>query len=70
MGTLNIDRYHATMGDASYKEATRLHDKPLSEAEATFYVTQRKLPLRPASATNAWRDCSSIAASTARACAF
>jgi len=35
------------MGDASYKEATRLHDKPLSEAEATFYVTQRKLPFAP-----------------------
>jgi nicotinate phosphoribosyltransferase len=47
MGTLNIDRYHATMGDASYKDETRLHDKPLSEAQATFYVTQRKLPFAP-----------------------
>src|SRR5881227_3412177 len=47
MGTLNIDRYHATMGDASYKDATRLHDRPLSESEATFYVTQRKLPFAP-----------------------
>ncbi|HEX8181313.1 MAG TPA: hypothetical protein VF525_17355 [Pyrinomonadaceae bacterium] len=47
MGTLNIDRYHATMGDASFKEATRLHDRPLSAAEATFYVTQRKLPFAP-----------------------
>lgn len=47
MGTLNIDRYHAAMGDASYKEATRLHDKLLSEAEARFYVTQRKLPFAP-----------------------
>lgn len=47
MGTLNIDRYHAAMGDASYKEVTRLRDKPLSEAEATFYVTQRKLPFAP-----------------------
>ncbi len=47
MGTLNIDRYHAAMGDASYKEATRLRDKSLSEAEATFYVTQRKLPFAP-----------------------
>ncbi len=47
MGTLNIDRYHATMGDASYKDETRLHDKALSEAEATFYVTQRKLPYAP-----------------------
>ena len=47
MGTLNIDRYHAAMGDASYKEATRLHDKPLSEARSTFYVTQRKLPFAP-----------------------
>ncbi len=47
MGTLNIDRYHATMGDASYKEVTRLHDRPLSDIEATFYVTQRKLPFAP-----------------------
>src|SRR4028118_1040644 len=47
MGTLNIDRYHATMGDASYKDETRLHDKRLSEAEATFYVTQRKLAFAP-----------------------
>ncbi|MFN2482359.1 MAG: hypothetical protein ABR554_12955 [Pyrinomonadaceae bacterium] len=47
MGTLNIDRYHATMGDASYKEAARLREKPLSEAEATFYVAQRKLPYAP-----------------------
>jgi nicotinate phosphoribosyltransferase len=44
---LNIDRYHATMGDASYKEVTRLRGGPLSEAEATFYVTQRKLPFAP-----------------------
>jgi len=44
---LNIDRYHATMGDASYKEATRLHATPLSDAEATFYVSQRKLPYAP-----------------------
>src|SRR2546430_9942264 len=44
---LNIDRYHATMGDASYKEVTRLHDRLLSEAEATFYVAQRKLPYAP-----------------------
>jgi nicotinate phosphoribosyltransferase len=47
MGTLNIDRYHAAMADASYKDVTRLHDKPLSEAKATFYVTQRKLPFAP-----------------------
>jgi len=47
MGNLNIDRYHATMGDASYKDETRLHGRPLSEAEATFYVTQRKLPFAP-----------------------
>jgi nicotinate phosphoribosyltransferase len=47
MGTLNIDRYHATMGDASYKDATRLHERRLSESEATFYVTQRKLPFAP-----------------------
>lgn len=47
MGTLNFDRYHAAMGDASYKDATRLHDKKLSEAQATFYVTQRKLAFAP-----------------------
>ena len=44
---LNIDRYHATMGDASYKEVTRLHDGLLSDTQATFYVTQRKLPYAP-----------------------
>src|SRR5215207_5320461 len=44
---LNIDRYHATMGDASYKEVTRLHDSLLSDTEATFYVTQRKLAYAP-----------------------
>ena len=47
MATLNFDRYHAAMGDASYKDATRLHDKLLSDAQATFYVTQRKLPFAP-----------------------
>lgn len=47
MGTLNIDRYHAAMGDASYKDVTHLHDRPLSDAIATFYVTQRKLPFAP-----------------------
>src|SRR5918997_2367533 len=44
---LNIDRYHATMGDASYKEATRLRRGLLSDTVATFYVTQRKLPFAP-----------------------
>jgi nicotinate phosphoribosyltransferase len=44
---LNIDRYHATMGDASYKEATRLRAGLLSDTEATFYVTQRKLAYAP-----------------------
>lgn len=47
MGTLNIDRYHAAMGDASFKDVTRLHDQSLSDAEATFYVTQRKLAYAP-----------------------
>ena len=47
MGTLNLDRYHAAMGDASFKEVTHLHDQYLSDAEATFYVTQRKLPFAP-----------------------
>src|SRR6476661_4044818 len=47
MGTLNIDRYHAAMGDASFKDVTSLHDGRLSDAEATFYVTQRKLRFAP-----------------------
>jgi len=47
MGTLNIDRYHATMGDASLKDETRLRGKLLSDLEATFYVTQRKLAFAP-----------------------
>lgn len=47
MGTLNIDRYHAAMGDASYKDVTSLHGRRLSDAQATFYVTQRKLPFAP-----------------------
>jgi len=47
MGTLNFDRYHAAMGDASYKDVTRVHSKPLSEKAATFYCTQRKLPFAP-----------------------
>jgi nicotinate phosphoribosyltransferase len=47
MGTLNFDRYHAVMGDASYKDVARLHDQKLSEALATFYVTQRKLAFAP-----------------------
>jgi nicotinate phosphoribosyltransferase len=47
MGTLNIDRYHAAMGDASYKDVARLRHKRLSDAVATFYVTQRKLAFAP-----------------------
>src|SRR6266496_852840 len=47
MGTLNFDRYHAAMGDASYKDVARVHSKPLSETTATFYCTQRKLPFAP-----------------------
>ncbi len=47
MATLNIDRYHAAMADASYKDVTRLHDRALSDARATFYVTQRKVPFAP-----------------------
>jgi len=31
MGTLNFDRYHAAMGDASYKDVTNVHGKPLSD---------------------------------------
>src|SRR5436305_2782924 len=47
MGTLNFDRYHAAMGDASYKDVTRIHGKPLRETCATCYCTQRKLPFAP-----------------------
>jgi nicotinate phosphoribosyltransferase len=47
MATLNIDRYHAAMGDASFKDVTRLRDGKLSDADSTFYVTQRKLPFAP-----------------------
>lgn len=47
MGTLNFDRYHAAMGDASFKDVTRVHDQRLCNAEATFYITQRKLPFAP-----------------------
>src|ERR1044072_6113673 len=47
MGTLTFDRYHAAMGDASYKDVTSVHGKPLSETDATFYCTQRKLPFAP-----------------------
>src|SRR5256886_1687093 len=47
MGTLNFDAYHAAMGDASYKDVTGVHSKPLSETTATFYCTQRKLPFAP-----------------------
>src|SRR3979490_23076 len=35
------------MGDASYKEVARLHESKLSDAQATFSVTQRKLPFAP-----------------------
>src|SRR5207245_5964947 len=45
--TLNFDSYRAAMGDASYKDVTRVHGKPLSDATATFYCTQRKLPFAP-----------------------
>jgi nicotinate phosphoribosyltransferase len=47
MGTLNFDRYHAVMGNASYKPETAVHGHPLSDLEATFYVTQRKLRYAP-----------------------
>jgi nicotinate phosphoribosyltransferase len=47
MGTLNFDRYHAAMGDASLKDVARLRDGRLADADATFYVTQRKLPFAP-----------------------
>jgi nicotinate phosphoribosyltransferase len=47
MGTLNIDRYHAAMGDASFKDVTAVHGRPLSQTKATFYVTQRKIQFAP-----------------------
>ncbi|HVK37062.1 MAG TPA: hypothetical protein VNA88_00920 [Candidatus Kapabacteria bacterium] len=47
MAALNFDRYHAVMGNASYKPETHLHGESLSDVEATFYVTQRKLRFAP-----------------------
>src|SRR5260370_1034772 len=47
MGTLNIDRYHAAMGDGVFKDVTSRHDQRLGDADATSYVTQRKLPFAP-----------------------
>src|SRR5258708_30615293 len=47
MGTLNFDRYHAALGEASCKEGPRGRGKPLSEMTASFYCTQRKLPFAP-----------------------
>ena len=47
MGALTLDRYHAVMGDASHRDVTRIRGKLLSEAEASFYVTQRKLKFAP-----------------------
>ena len=35
------------MGDASFKDVARLREGRLSDAVATFYVTQRKLPFAP-----------------------
>ena len=35
------------MGDASLKDITRLRHGRLADADATFYVTQRKLPFAP-----------------------
>jgi nicotinate phosphoribosyltransferase len=40
-------RYHAAMGDASFKDVTAIHNRPLSQTKATFYVTQRKIPFAP-----------------------
>ena len=36
MGTLNIDRYHAAMGDASFKDVTRLHDHDSATPKRLF----------------------------------
>ena len=45
--TLDLDRYHATMGDAALKEDARLGGELLGDTETTFYVTQRKLAHAP-----------------------
>ena len=45
--TLDLDRYHATMGDAALKEDARLGGELLGETETAFYVTQRKLAYGP-----------------------
>jgi nicotinate phosphoribosyltransferase len=47
MGRFIIDRYHATTGNASYQEVAKLRGKLLSEAKATFYITQSSLPFAP-----------------------
>lgn len=44
---LNFDRYHATMGNFSLTEHARFPDGLLSDKQASFYVTQRKLPFAP-----------------------
>jgi hypothetical protein len=66
MGTLNFDRYHAAMGDASYKDVTNVHGKPLSDTDATFYCTQRKLPFAPVLGHERWCVCSSTVKLIAR----
>ncbi len=45
---MNFDRYHATMGNFSLKEESRI-DKGdlLADKRAVFYATQRKMPFGP-----------------------
>jgi len=50
MGTLNFDRYHAAMGDASYKDVTRVHNKPLSD-DSNFLLHAKKASIRAGAGT-------------------
>ena len=44
---LNFDRYHATMGNFALTHHAVIDGSPLADIDATFYVTQRKMPFAP-----------------------
>src|SRR3989344_6477775 len=44
---LNFDRYHATMGNFSLREESRIGDDLLADKTAIFYATQRKMKFAP-----------------------
>jgi hypothetical protein len=49
MATLNIDRYHAAMGDASFKDVTDSETNASATPKPRFYITQRSCRSRPVS---------------------